>query len=94
VFRISPGGSFNNLYTFNGNDGAFPYAGLMRGNDGNFYGTTEFGGGSSSGVVFRISPMAVSRIFIRSAAVKGPFRLPGLCRAATAISTAQPLEAE
>ncbi len=41
------------LWSFtNGVDGAGPYAGLVQGSDGNFYGTTE----GRSGTVFRISP--------------------------------------
>jgi uncharacterized repeat protein (TIGR03803 family) len=54
VFRISTNGALTTLYSFTGgNDGVFPQAALVQGNDGNFYGTT-FGGGSG-GTVFRIS---------------------------------------
>ena len=62
VFRISPNGTLTNLYSFSGgNDGAFPYAGLVQGSDGYFYGSTPFGGTSTNcpegcGIVFRISP--------------------------------------
>jgi uncharacterized repeat protein (TIGR03803 family) len=57
VFRISPSGSFTNLWEFNGcSDGAGPYAGLVQGSDGNFYGTTSGNGSSGNGTVFRISP--------------------------------------
>jgi len=58
VFRISPGGSFTNLHSFDGypNDGSNPYAGLIQGSDGNFYGTTRTGGTNDYGTVFRISP--------------------------------------
>jgi uncharacterized repeat protein (TIGR03803 family) len=58
VFRISPSGSYTNLYSFTGppNNGAYPQAGLMQGSDGNFYGTTEYGGTNVEGTVFRISP--------------------------------------
>jgi len=59
VFRISPGGSYSNLYSFGSSpgDGFKPGAGLMQGSDGNFYGTTEYGGTSTlNGTVFRISP--------------------------------------
>ena len=42
VFRISPSGSYTNLYSFasSPNDGVNPVAGLVQGSDGNFYGTT------------------------------------------------------
>jgi uncharacterized repeat protein (TIGR03803 family) len=59
VFRISPSGSLTNLWEFTGGrDGANPQAGLVQGNDGNFYGTTYGSGSGSSanGNVFRISP--------------------------------------
>ena len=48
-------GVLTKLYSFAGGiDGAFPYAGLILGDDGNFYGTTAFGGQKLHGVVFRI----------------------------------------
>ena len=56
VFRISPSGSYSNLYSFTGgNDGVNPN-GLVQASDGNFYGTTYSGGTSGQGTVFRISP--------------------------------------
>jgi uncharacterized repeat protein (TIGR03803 family) len=57
VFRISLSGNYTNLYSFaNSPDGANPYAGLIQGSDGNFYGTTLAGGVNDWGIVFRISP--------------------------------------
>jgi uncharacterized repeat protein (TIGR03803 family) len=58
VFRISPSGSYTNLHSFgkSPNDGGYPYAGLVQGSDGNFYGTTSEGGTNNEGTVFRISP--------------------------------------
>jgi uncharacterized repeat protein (TIGR03803 family) len=57
VFKISPEGSFSSLCSFTGgNDGANPQACLVQGSDGNFYGTTQFGGTNQSGTVFKISP--------------------------------------
>ena len=62
VFRISPGGTETTLYSFVGfPDGFGPSSGLVQGSDGNFYGTTEYGGAygegccSGYGTVFRIS---------------------------------------
>ena len=44
----------NTLYSFAGSDGAQPYAGLVQGSDGNFYGTTYGGGAHDAGTVFRL----------------------------------------
>jgi uncharacterized repeat protein (TIGR03803 family) len=63
VFRISPSGTYTNLYSFVGppSDGYQPTAGLVQGSDGNFYGTTYEGGTSTNcdgvgcGTFFRIS---------------------------------------
>jgi len=57
VFRISPAGSYTNLYLFGSfaGDGAEPNAGLVQGGDGNFYGTTTLGGINNSGTVYRLS---------------------------------------
>jgi uncharacterized repeat protein (TIGR03803 family) len=43
------------LCSFNGSNGANPYGGLTLGNDGNFYATTEAGGSSGYGTVFKIT---------------------------------------
>jgi len=47
--------TFQVLYTFGGAaDGAFPNGDLIRDTTGNFYGTTQFGGASNQGVVFKL----------------------------------------
>ncbi len=60
VFKITPSGTFTNLYSFcsqpNCTDGAQPYAGVLQARDGNFYGTTYTGGAYAGGTVFRITP--------------------------------------
>src|SRR5207253_1128280 len=50
------GGSLTKLHAFNGTDGETPESGLVQASDGNFYGTTFFGGTSCSGTVFKITP--------------------------------------
>ena len=56
VFKISANGTLTSLYSFTGgNDGANPYAGLVQGSDGYFYGTTFWGGTNDNGTVFKIS---------------------------------------
>lgn len=63
VFKITPNGTLTTLYNFcsepNCADGASPYAGLTRGADGNFYGTTSEGGTYRYGTVFQITPAGV-----------------------------------
>jgi len=75
VFRISPGGSYTNLYWFGSspNDGQYPQIGLVEGSDGNFYGTTESGGTDGNGTVFRISP---SGAYMSLYSFAGPFAKP------------------
>jgi uncharacterized repeat protein (TIGR03803 family) len=61
-FQITPAGALTNLHTFtgSGSDGSEPTAPLILGPDGNFYGTTAYGGiYAGSGTVFRITPQGV-----------------------------------
>jgi uncharacterized repeat protein (TIGR03803 family) len=55
VFKITASGVLTTLHHFSLRDGAYPYAPLVQGTDGNFYGTTEAGGTNSGGTVFRIT---------------------------------------
>lgn len=56
VFKIGLGGSLDRLHAFDGTDGSNPAAGLVQGSDGNFYGTTAFGGEPAGyGTVFKIT---------------------------------------
>jgi uncharacterized repeat protein (TIGR03803 family) len=59
VFEITPKGQLATLYNFcsqpNCTDGATPCAGLVRGSDGNFYGTTYSGGTYNRGTIFEIT---------------------------------------
>jgi uncharacterized repeat protein (TIGR03803 family) len=60
VFKFTPTGTLTTLYTFcqirGCVDGAFPYAALIEGKDGNFYGTTSYSADSGAGTLFRITP--------------------------------------
>src|ERR1019366_4362439 len=50
------GQGFSTLYSFTGgSDGARPYAGLIQGSDGRFYGTAKYGGVGANGVIFTIN---------------------------------------
>ena len=55
VFKIDTSGRETVLHSFGGSpDGAQPYAGLVMDNAGNLYGTTENGGASGFGTVFKV----------------------------------------
>jgi uncharacterized repeat protein (TIGR03803 family) len=62
VFKITPSGTLTTLYSFcsrggrDCTDGSLPFAGLVQATNGNFYGTTEYGGANNHGTVFKITP--------------------------------------
>ena len=62
IFQFTPGGALTTLYTFKSGIGPAygPFGPLIQGTDGNFYGTTAGGFGSSCpgdcGTVFKITP--------------------------------------
>jgi uncharacterized repeat protein (TIGR03803 family) len=63
IFKLDRKGALIDVHPFNGLDGATPAAGLLLGNDGNFYGTTVAGGENKGNVgrgsVFRVTPDGV-----------------------------------
>jgi uncharacterized repeat protein (TIGR03803 family) len=59
VFEMTPVGKLTTLHSFDNSDGANPYDRLLQASDGNFYGTTQSGGGSTYGTVFEITPSGV-----------------------------------
>ena len=52
---ITPNGELTTWYLFGGPDGAGPGTGVLRGSDGNFYGTTGSGGAGDTGTVFKLT---------------------------------------
>jgi uncharacterized repeat protein (TIGR03803 family) len=60
VFKITPGGTLTTLYSFCPQsgcvDGRGPFGGLIQATDGDFYGTTYYGGANGSGTIFKIAP--------------------------------------
>ena len=66
IFKITPSGTLTTLYKFCANpncaDGSTPYGPLVQGSNGNFYGTTFYGGdnancpGPGCGTVFKMTP--------------------------------------
>jgi uncharacterized repeat protein (TIGR03803 family) len=56
IFMITTAGVETVLHSFTGGgDGESPAAGLIQGSDGSFYGTTESGGTSIAGTVFKLT---------------------------------------
>jgi len=63
VFKLDSGGRETVLYSFTGGaDGRFPIAGVVRDSAGNLYGTTEFGGASDAGVVYKVDPAGTQTV--------------------------------
>jgi uncharacterized repeat protein (TIGR03803 family) len=57
IYSATPAGVLTVLYSFSGGaDGGLPLGGLVQATDGNFYGTTQSGGTSGRGTVFKITP--------------------------------------
>jgi uncharacterized repeat protein (TIGR03803 family) len=54
AFKITPNGTFTNLYNFFQSD-ASPATALVQATDGNFYGMTSFGGASGKGTIFKMT---------------------------------------
>ena len=59
VFTITPAGMLTTVYNFCAQpacaDGGYPHAALIEGTDGNLYGTTDRGGASGYGTIFKLS---------------------------------------
>jgi uncharacterized repeat protein (TIGR03803 family) len=64
VFKITPDGTKSVLYSFKGypSDSAPFDSSLFQASDGNFYGTTEFGGPDNKGTVFKVSPSGIETV--------------------------------
>ena len=66
VFKISPSGTYTQLYSFCAlaycPDGAEPVSGLIQAADGNFYGSTTIGGTKRYGTLYKITPTGVHTI--------------------------------
>ena len=63
VFKMTPAGVATRLVEFTGamgpNLGRAPKAALVQGSDGDFYGTTHYGGADDKGTVFKMTPAGV-----------------------------------
>jgi uncharacterized repeat protein (TIGR03803 family) len=59
AYRISQGGTYQELISFDSSNGAQPYGQMIEATDGNFYGTTVGGGSLLNGTVFQLTPAGV-----------------------------------
>jgi uncharacterized repeat protein (TIGR03803 family) len=59
VFKMTPTGTLTTIVSFNGANGCSPQAPLIQGTDGNFYGTTTYGGPNGGGTVFQVTTNGV-----------------------------------
>lgn len=84
VFRMTPGGALSTLVAFAGTNGGHPYAALVQGPDGNFYGTTYWGGnlllnsGNGYGTAFNITPAGAVTTLVSFTAENGAYPFGGL----------------
>ena len=58
IYKLTPDGGFAVLHRFTSEEGGEPFAGLVQGQDGNFY-------GAASSIVFMITPMGVMTVLHR-----------------------------
>ncbi|MEO5717068.1 MAG: choice-of-anchor tandem repeat GloVer-containing protein [Chthoniobacterales bacterium] len=57
VFRTNPASSrVTTIHDFQSDDGSLPYGRLVLARDGNFYGTSYYGGSDGKGTFYRITP--------------------------------------
>ena len=64
IYKMTPGGALTFLHYFSGPDGAAPWSGVIQAMDGNFYGTTQYGGAPCAivhgdggcGTVYKMTP--------------------------------------
>ncbi len=73
AFQMTPTGALTTLVSFDGTHGASPYASLVLGSDGNFYGTTVYGGSAGYGTVFRMTPTGVLTTLVSFTGANGEY---------------------
>jgi len=82
IFKVTTNGALTTLFNFHFIDGKVPSAKMIFGNDGNLYGTTEFGGvpggANGLGTVFRITTNGIFTSLIRFQRTNGSIPLAPL----------------
>ena len=81
----SPAQTLTTLLDFNSTDGAYPYASMVQGRDGNFYGTTYSGGTYGDGTVFRVTAAGTITILHQFNGADGSQPYGAWCKLGTAI---------
>ena len=82
LLTVQPAGTSGCIFQFSGTDGGYPSSSLLQGPDGNFYGTTRFGGANNYGTVFRITPNGVRTVLRSFDSTDGAFPEAGLVQGA------------
>jgi uncharacterized repeat protein (TIGR03803 family) len=83
VFKLEPNGVETVLHALTTADGSGSASGLIRDPSGNFYGTTELGGGYNQGVVFKVNTLgnySILHSFGKSGVADGSEPYAGLVR--------------
>jgi uncharacterized repeat protein (TIGR03803 family) len=84
AFQLRSDGTFAVVYSFTAaNDGSYPFAGLIQGADGNFYGTASGGGAFGAGTVFQLTPAGIfSVVYSFTGADDGGYPYAGVVQGA------------
>jgi uncharacterized repeat protein (TIGR03803 family) len=83
---MTPAGVLRTLVAFNGSNGANPTGGLLQGSDGNFYGTTAYGGnlglngGYGFGTIFKMTPEGALTRMVSFSVANGSYPIRGLAQ--------------
>ena len=89
-----PAQTFTTLYRFDYTDGADPEAALVQATDGDFYGTTAYGGAKGDGTVFKVTSSGTLTTLYsfcsQSGCIDGTVPYAGLVQATNGTSTGQP----
>jgi uncharacterized repeat protein (TIGR03803 family) len=80
IFKVNSAGTFSVVHSFDysGSDGANPYGGLIQATDGNFYGTTTYGGDNNWGVIFKMTSGGTVTVLHVFAGADGVYPWAGL----------------
>jgi uncharacterized repeat protein (TIGR03803 family) len=80
IFKIHPTGAENLVFSFRGNrGGGYPFAGVVRDDEGNFYGTAAYGG-FGIGTVCKVAKNGVETVLYTFSGGDGAYPSSGLVR--------------